>query len=371
MKDLILMIPGPIWVRPEVLNIMSSSPWGHRDKDSTVPRLSKIRELAKKLLFIQSAEYEIILSTSSGSGLMEGSVRNLAGPQDKILNVSVGAFGDLWYDIAKGCGKNVEQMRFEWGKPVDLGALEKRLMQGDITILQVTHNETSTGVTNSLPELSSLAKKYDLFFCVDAITSMGGLKIPVEELGIDVVFGSSQKCLGLPPGLALGAVSPKALKKAATVEGRGYYFDFIQFKKSNSKDQTPATPCEAVIDALLYQLEYIVNTEGIQQRFDRHGKLAERVREWSTSQPFELTIFPNPASCASNTVSCIRHSPKLDKKALKSELRKRGYLMDAGYRKIEEEGIPTFRIPTMGDLTMNILDTYLNQISEILSSQAK
>lgn len=365
------MIPGPIWVRQEVLNVMSSAPWGHRDKNATVPRLSKARELVKKLLFIQSAEYEIILSTSSGSGLMEGSVRNLAGPQDKILNVSIGAFGDLWYDIAKDCGKNVEQMRFDWGQPINLDTLEKRIAKGDVTILQVTHNETSTGVTNPLPELSSLAKKYDLLFSVDAITSLGGIKIPVEELGIDVIFGSSQKCLGLPSGLAVGAVSPKALKKASTVEGRGYYFDFIQFKKSNSKDQTPATPCEALIDGLLFQLDYVFNTEGLEQRFSRHSQLAERVREWAKEQPFNLILFPNPANFASNTVSCIRHDPKLDKKALKEELRKRGYLMDSGYRKIEEEGIPTFRIPTMGDLTMEMLDTYLNHISEIIKSQAK
>ncbi len=242
MKDLILMIPGPVYTRPEILSAMSSAPWGHRDKNALVPRFKKVKELMKKLLYIQSDGYSILVSTSSGSGLMEAAVRNLAGPDDKILNVSIGAFGDLWFDIAKGCAKNVEQMRFDWGKPVDTAMVDERLSKGDITVLQVTHNETSTGVTNPLKEIAAIGRKHNVLVCVDAITSMGGIKIPVEEWGIDFIVGSSQKCLALPAGLALGAVSPRALEKSTKVEGRGYYFDFQQFKKSIDKNQTISTP---------------------------------------------------------------------------------------------------------------------------------
>lgn len=370
MKDLILMIPGPVWTRPEVLQVMSSAPWGHRDKNSTIPRINKAKEMIRKLLYIDSQEYVILLSTSSGSGLLEGAVRNLAGPDDKILNVSVGAFGDLWYDITKGCAKNVEQMRSDWGKPADLDKIESRLNKGDITILQITHNETSTGVTNPLAEVSSLAKKFDVLLCVDAITSMGGVKIEVEQLGIDFIVGSSQKCLALPPGLAIGSVSPKAMEKIKKVEGRGYYFDFLQFKKSIDKGQTIATPAEAQIDALLFQMEYILEKEGLENRFAKHAKRTQIIKEWIPNQPFDMKIFPDPPEFASNTVSCIRHSEKLDKNKLKEGLRNRGYLMDGGYRKMSEEGLPTFRIPTMGDLTEDMLRAYLNHISELFKEQA-
>lgn len=358
------MIPGPTWVRPEVLKVMSSAPWGHRDKEATVKRLKPIKENLEKLLYIENSPYEIILSSSSGTGLLEAAIRNCATDSDRILNVSIGAFGELWHDISRKCGKNAELLSFEWGKTADARKIEEALETGRYNIITVTHNETSTGVTNPLEKISGIVRKYDVLFLVDAVSSMAGIPIHVAEWGIDVVVSSSQKCFALPPGLAIGAVSERSLEKAEKVDGRGLYFDFLAFKKSNEKNELPTTPSEALVDALNYQLDYIVNVEGIEKRFARHRKLAEIVHEWVEKMP-DLSLFPEK-EIASPTVTCIKHG-KLDKKFLRAELRKRGYLFDTGYRKLEQMGVPTFRIPTMGDMDEELVRNYLSNLEELIS----
>ncbi len=108
----------------------------------------------------------------------------------------------------------------------------------------------------------------------------------------------------------------------------------------------------------------------MENRFDNHKKRADLIRHWIPDQPFGLTLFPQPPEFASNTVSCIKHDPKLDKAKLKEGLREKGFLFDGGYRKMADEGIPTFRIPTMGDLPMDILERYLSSITELMKAQA-
>ena len=368
-KYQILMIPGPTYVRPEVLEAMSSAPWGHRDKEETAKRMKPIKENLKRLLYIENLPYEIIISSSSGTGLMEAAVRNLATDSERILNVSVGAFGELWHEITVKCGKNADHLTFEWGTSVDAKKLDEALGTGKYGLVTVTHNETSTGVMNSLEKISAVVKKHDVLFLVDTVSSMAGVPIRVADLGIDCIVSSSQKCFALPPGLAVGALSERAMKKAEKVKGRGVYFDFISFKKSNDKNETPTTPNEALIDALNYQLNYILNAEGMEKRFERHRKLAALVHRWiEKNAGLGLKLFPKKED-ASVTVTCIRHEGNLDKKFIKAELIKRGYLFDAGYRKLEEMGIPTFRVPTMGDMSEELVAEYLGHIEELMRAK--
>ena len=362
-----LYIPGPINVRAEVLEIMKNAPYGHRTNEIS-KRVESIQENTKKLLYLEEANasepYEIVISTSSGTGLMEAAVRNCV--DKRCLNVSIGAFGNLWHKITKANGKEAELLEFEWGMAADPKKIKAKLLSGDFDAITVTQNETSTGTRNCIEEIAEVVKviksEQSITFMVDAVSSMGGDRIEVGKLGIDLILGSSQKCLGLPPGIALAAVSPDAINKASKIENRGYYFDLLEFKKSNKKFQTPSTPCEALMDALDYQLNYILHEEGLEKRFERHKKLANITRKWANKH-FEL--FPKEKD-ASNTVTCIKNTRGTDLDKLKSDLSEKGYLFDAGYRGLREKGISTFRIPHMGDRTKEELVGYIEDICEIL-----
>ncbi len=366
-EGLILMIPGPTYVRPEVLRACAGPVWGHRDKEETAKRLKPIKENLAKLMEVDES-YEIVVSSSSGTGLMEGAVRSCVHDYDTVLNMSIGAFGDLFHEITLKNGKICELMRFNDGKAIDAGLLDDKLDDG-YKVLTLTHNETSTGVMNSLGEISRVMKKYsDVLWIVDAVSSFGGVEIPVQSLGIDVLVASSQKCLALPPGLAVGAVSERAMKKAGNISNSGVYFDFKAFGKSNKNHETPTTPNSPLIDALNYQLDYIVNQEGIKNRFARHQRLSQMVQDFAGRLDFPLF---SENGYESTTVACLQHPHGLDKKAIKAEMRKRSYLMDTGYRKLEEAGLHTLRIPTMGDITEDMMKDYLGHLGELIRDKLK
>lgn len=207
-----LYIPGPITVRDEVLKVMKNPPYGHRTKDIS-EKMESILGNMKRLLYIEDSNvsdpYEIVVSTSSGTGLMEAAIRNCV--DKKCLNISIGAFGNLWHKITKANGKDTELLEFEWGTVANPKKIESKLLSGDFDSITVTHNETSTGTRNCIEDIAKVVKKIkkeqQITFMVDSVSSMGGDKIEVDKLGIDILIGSSQKCLGLPPGIALASIS--------------------------------------------------------------------------------------------------------------------------------------------------------------------
>jgi aspartate aminotransferase-like enzyme len=197
-----LFIPGPIEVAPEVLAKMAAPMIGHRSKAASALQ----KGIADKLRQLFYTQNEIILSTSSGSGLMEGSIRSCTAKRVAVF--SVGAFGDRWYKMATANGLPADKFMSELGKATTPEMVDKELATGKYDVVTVTHNETSTGITNPVGEISEVIKKYpDVVWCVDAVSSAGGTKIEVDKLGIDVCITSSQKALGLPPGLAVCTVS--------------------------------------------------------------------------------------------------------------------------------------------------------------------
>jgi predicted phosphoserine aminotransferase len=366
MSELTLMIPGPTWVRPEVLEHCNQLPWGHRDTENTPLRIAPAKKYLKQMLCIEDTEYDVIISTSSGAGLLEAAIINCVLPDEKVLNVSVGAFGDLWYKIVKSNGRDSEYLTFDPGTHADPAAIKDALEKDKFAAVCVTMNETSTGVENPIAEIGKIVKDAGALYFVDAVSCMAGVPIKAQEWSIDMVVASSQKAFGLPPGISVAGISPAAFAKAEQNPCRGAYFDLLSFRKSIVKDQTPNTPATNLIDALAFQLDYIVNTEGIENRYARHKKLAGIVREWIPTLGGDFSLLPDPAY-ASNTITCVKHAEDLDKAAIKQELRTRGYLYDAGYRALAKKGLHTFRVPTLGDITESMLQTYLQTLTEVLA----
>ena len=186
-----LFIPGPVEVRDEVLEKMATPMIGHRTKDASALQ----QGISEKLQKVMGTKNTIILSTSSGSGLMEGAVRCFTSKKAAIF--SIGAFGERWYKMATSNGVPADIFRSELGRITTPEMVDEALSTGEYDMITITHNETSTGIHNPVGKISEVLKaKYpDVILCVDTVSSMGGDFIPVDEWGIDVCITSTQKCL--------------------------------------------------------------------------------------------------------------------------------------------------------------------------------
>jgi aspartate aminotransferase-like enzyme len=215
---------------------------------------------------------------------------------------------------------------------------------------------------NPLPEIAAVMKKFpDVLFIVDCVSSFSGMKIPFDELGIDVMLAGTQKALALPAGAAVFAVSEKAFAKAATLKDRGYYFDFLEFKKNQESDMTPTTPSISHFYALQSKLEDIF-AEGVENRYARHLANAHLTRAWVKKSGFSL--FPAPGY-ESITLTCVRNDRNIDVAKLNGILKtKHSCAIDGGYGKIKGT---SFRISHMGDETTANIEQLLGWIDEALA----
>ncbi len=353
-----LFIPGPIAVSEKTLRAMAQPMIGHRSTDFVALYQSMQPDL-QALFYTKDPVY---LSTSSAWGVMEGSLRNVV--KKKVLCCMNGAFSDKWLDVAQRCGLAAGALKFEWGQPVDPAALRKELATGQYDAVTLIHNETSCGCLSDLPAIMAVVRDFpDVISIVDTVSSFSALPIKKDELGIDVLITGSQKALALPPGMAIFSVSKRALDRAATVTGRGYYFDFLEFQKNHEAGMTPSTPTIPHIYALKSKLEDI-KAEGVEARYARHARLNKKVRDWAFAKGFKL--FPKEGH-GSVTLNCFANTLKVDLAALNKALKsKHGFVIDGGYGKLKGQ---TFRISNMGDETDETMAALLKALDAVLAEQ--
>ncbi|HEY8899654.1 MAG TPA: alanine--glyoxylate aminotransferase family protein [Chthoniobacterales bacterium] len=350
-----LFIPGPIEVSEKTFRAFCTPMIGHRSGD-----FKKLYGgIQPQLQTLFGTTQPVFLSTSSAWGVMEGALRNLVAK--KVLNCMNGAFSDKWFDVSKRCGKAAEALQVEWGQPITPEAVDAALATGEFDAITLIHNETSTGLRNPLPEIAAVVRKYpEVMFIVDTVSSFSTEPIPMDELGIDVLLTGSQKALALPPGLALFSVSEKAFERAATMKDRGYYFDFIEFRKNQQDDMTPSTPVISHIYALRSKLEDIF-TEGVEARHARHRKLNGIVHEWVKARGFE---FFAPEGYRSLSLTCVKNNREVDTAEWIKRLREKYHcVIDGGYGKIKGK---SFRISNMGDETEETITELLGWLDDTL-----
>ena len=350
-----MFVPGPVDVDNEVLQAQAQPMMPHRSKEFE-EIFHRASEKARELFFTR---YRVFLSASSGTGLQEAAVRNFV--NSRVLSCVNGAFADRWYDVAVSNGKKAEKLAFEWNQPVDPDRVAAAVKTGGFEALTIVHNETSTGMQNPVKEVAEAVRAVvpNTLILVDAVSSLSGTKIEMDAWGLDMVLTSSQKAIALPPGLAMAAVSDRALEKAKRVENRGWYFDLLRLEKHRLKDSSPATPAMSLIFALDRQLDRIL-AEGLEKRFARHSAMAKRVQEWADMH--DLSMYA-PEGYRSQTVTTIKNEQNIDLSDLNTFLKRRGMRIANGYGPLKNI---TFRIAHMGEIQMNDVDTLLKAMEEYL-----
>lgn len=273
-REKLLMTPGPTMVPPSVLETMSRQMIHHRTKEFR----SIFKELNENLKYIFRTDNHVLTFSSSGTGAMESAIVNLFSPGDKVIVASVGVFGDRFAKIAETFGLQVDKITVEWGKAVDSKLIKQKLdedKENEIRAVIVTHNETSTGVTNDIESIGSIVSKTEKLFIIDAISSIGGLDVQTDKWGIDVVIGSSQKALMTPPGLAFVSLSPKAWEIHSNSKLPKFFWNYSSYKKGLEQElpDAPYTPAASLMIAQNEALRLIKN-EGLQSVFERHKRLA-------------------------------------------------------------------------------------------------
>src|SRR5881296_1112074 len=350
-----LHIPGPVEVSEKTFRAFCSPMIGHRGQGFK-DILAKIQPQLQALL---STKQLVYLSTSSAWGVMEGAIRNLV--SRKVLNCMCGAFSDKWFDVSKRCGKDAEPLQVDWGKHIDPKDVDRQLATGKFDTVTLTHSETSTGVMNPLEEICGVLAKYpDVALVVDTVSSFSAVKIEMDALGIDVMLTGAQKALALPPGFSLFSVSEKAFARAEKIPNRGFYFDFLEFKKEQAQWMTPSTPSIGHIHALQFKLEEI-SEEGLEARFTRHARTNALVHDWVRRTGFD---FFAEEGFRSKTLTCVTNNRGIDVLEFARKLREKHHLViDPGYGKIRGQ---TFRLSNMGDETEETVSHLLACIDDLL-----
>ena len=350
-----MFVPGPVDVAPEVLAAQTKPMLPHRSKEfEAIFRGSD--EKARKVFFTQNRVFQ---GACSGSGMQEAGIRNFV--QETVLSCVNGAFAQRWNDVATSNGKQADKLEVEFGEAITPDMLRDALKKKHYEAVTIVHNETSTGVQNPVEELCKVVHETspDTLILVDAVSSLGGVKIEMDAWGIDFLLTSSQKCLALPPGLALASASPRAMKKAESVTNRGWYFDLLLMEKHAVKDSTPMTPAMSLIFALDHQLDRILE-EGLENRFARHTAMSKMVQDWGIAHGME-PLAKEPYR--SHTVVTMHNSLKWDVSALNKFLMTRGMRIANGYGKLKDV---TIRIATMGETSLTDVDQLLTNFEDFM-----
>ena len=352
-----LRIPGPTPCPPEVLQAMSWPMINHRG-----PEYKKMLfDVTDKLKEVFQTKNDLYILTGSGTGALEAAVVNVLSPGDKVVSVSIGVFGDRWASIAKTFGADVINLNAEWGKAADPEAVKDAIKANpDIKAVMVTHNETSTGVTNDLEVISKVVKDAGKLLMVDAISSLSSIDLPVDKWGCDVVVTGSQKGWMVPPGLAMASISPEGWEAFEKATMPRFYWDFGKAESYLQKGQNPWTPAISVMFGLSVAMDMILK-KGIQQIFNEQKRIGQMTRDGVKA--LGLSIFADE-KYASNTVSAIAGSHGLDIGKLRQLMQSEHEIVLAGGQQSMDGKI--FRIGHLGLVSEQEIEELLAALKETL-----
>ena len=308
-----LRVPGPTPLPERVVRSMSRPMLAHRGPEFAATQ-SEITAGAKRVYKTSS---DLVFLTCSGSGGLESAIANLVSPGDEVVAALCGYFGERFAALAAAYGAFVVRLESEWGQPVDPDDLARVLDQHPkANIVLLTHNETSTGLTNPLRELARVARDAGKLVVVDGVSSISSIAIETDAWGIDVAVSGSQKGWMAPPGLALVSVSERAWAQQAKARSPRFYFDWKEAKTWADKGMTPFTPAVGVAFAVQEGLR-MLEEEGLDKVYDRHARLARATQAALEALGFQLFARDGYRS---NTVTSAVPPPGVDVAAFRKLL---------------------------------------------------
>ena len=339
-----LRIPGPTGLPPTVREAGARQMINHRGPEFAA-MLSRILSGMQPFFGTTS---DIAMITTAGTGGLEAAVVNTLSPADRVLGVSIGSFGDRFAKIARIYGANVTKIEVEWGQAADPAVVRAELQRDNAyRAVLLTHNETSTGVMNPIPELAAAIRELapNALILVDSVSGLGAVPFEMDAWGVDVVVTGSQKAWMSAPGLAMIAASPRAWAAMETATMPRLYLDLRTHRESHATGQTPWTPAIAVV----YQVDEgirLMQAEGAAAVFARHEACAAAARAGLLALGFELFADQR---FASRTVTAALVPDGLDWKAFNTELKRRGLVLAGGQGKLTGK---IFRLGRLGSVTL-------------------
>lgn len=358
-KRELLMIPGPTNVDPAVLRVLSKPTLSHTD-----PEFVKIfKEALNDLKKVFMTSNEVFVIAGSGTLALEMAIANLIEPGDKVLNTVSGYFGEYFVKISKVHGALPRVLETPWGKSIKPEDVKNALRKDDYKAVTITHVETSTGVANPIKEIGEIVKEYsNAFYVVDTVCSLGGMEVRVDDWNIDICASGSQKCIGVPPGLALLSVRGKALE---FIEGRknpvNFWYGDLRNWLPVMKDPSQyfATPPVNMVYALSKALRMLLN-EGLENRFRRHHILADGFR--ASMDALNLKMVADRESTA-DTVTAVYYPERIDDAVFRNEMKNRGIMVASTLGPLKGKG---FRVGHMGNISQNDIMSTIGAIEATL-----
>lgn len=355
------MLPGPTNVPDRVMRAMMKPIINHRG-----PEFEALYDsIMKNLKHVFQTKNEAFVLTSSGTGSIECAISNAVNFGDKVVVPVFGFFSERLKENVVRRGARIIEVPVEWGDAPTAEQIEQVIKrESNIKAITLVYNETSTGATvRDLPKIGRLTEENNVLLIVDAISILGGDKLPVDDWNIDVCVAGSQKCLACPPGVAVVSVSDKAWEATKKNNTRPYYFDLIRARELGAKKATPSTPALPVFYALDEALR-IIREEGLESRFKRHATCAKAF--YNGFEALKLTSYPKK-DVRSNTVIVVNVPSKVNCDKVRQIMRERYKVIIAGG--LGKLGGLIFRVGCMGIIseaeTLATINAFENTLADL------
>ena len=340
----LLMTPGPVNISPRVLAAGSRPMIHHRTPEFHVI----LENVVEKLKQLFGTKDDVLLVHTSGRGAMDGTLRNMFSPGDKVLSICNGKFGQMFADIADVCDLNVQRICNDWLSPIVTDQIDQALGQDpEIKGVTVVHNDTSTAVVNPISQIGDIVRRHDRLLIVDCISSLGAMEFDMNRWQVDAAVTASQKGLMAPAGLSFVAVNHRGWTAVEKAAKPGYYVNFKNIKKFyDEKHETPGSTPVSLVASVNESLEMLFE-EGLPNVYRRHRIISRAIQR--SVQAMGLTLLPEGRTDRSHTLTLVQ-TPEGVKPAQIRELarEKYGILLASGLDRFKEVAI---RIGHLGIVT--------------------
>jgi len=350
-------LPGPVDVSPEVL-AAQARPLLPPSSPEFQSLCQRIQDKLKRLFF---GSQDVFIFPGGQETMREAAVRNLV--NERMLVCCAGSSSSRWVEIGRANDRQVDVLEVSMGEAVDPQRLADFLAGQAYEAVAITHTEISTGVTHPVTALSEAVHRAnpETLLMLDVSASLGGVELPLEDWGADFTLSCGERCLALPPGLGLGAATPRALERASRIKNRGCAFDFVQYQRKAAREGTPPINPIPLLFSLDVQLDRI-HLEGMPNRAARHAALAGRVREWAASRDLPVLAEPH---CRADTLTVVQNRRGISIDDLNQFLLLRGMRLANGMGPLKDK---YFCISNMGEIQPADLEALLNAVDMFIGN---